>query len=222
MSTHFHDLPRLPKVAALAPRLRVAHLRTDAGEGGEIVYDRRLRDGPGSSEYGLAIMRAMSMPRAFLVAAEANRRDLGASGGAPIPDARGSPHAPNPDARGSPDAAADAASAAAAAADGTARARRSRYNRRVGMAACEECGARAASETHHLVPRSEPSAAGASDRYKNRAGNLAALCGECHDRLHRGAEAKGAEAKRAQAKGAALPRRRALTTRGLALVAPAG
>jgi DNA mismatch repair ATPase MutS len=196
VSSHFHDLPGLPRVRALAPSVGIYHLHTTIDEGGAITFDRRLRPGPGSPEYGLSIMRAMSMPQAFLRAAEANRRDLvGLGGSAAAPHKQVATSA--------------ALTARAEVVDGPPK--RSKYNSKLSIGLCEECGAVPAEETHHLVPRAVAAAAGLPKKAGNRRGNLAALCGKCHDKLHAAAGDAG---------GIVAPRRRVFTSRGLVLMDP--
>jgi DNA mismatch repair protein MutS len=80
LATHLHELPDLPQVRALAPPVRVCHLRVRCAdgerEGGLLVYDRVLSEGRGPSLYGLEVCRALDMDAGFLRAANAIRRDL--------------------------------------------------------------------------------------------------------------------------------------------------
>ena len=57
----------------------------------------------------------------------------------------------------------------------------SRYNASVLVDRCHLCGA-AAEETHHIVPQANV----ANKASMNRMSNLIALCGACHDAIHRG------------------------------------
>lgn len=59
----------------------------------------------------------------------------------------------------------------------------SRYNRRMLVHRCAVCEG-AAEETHHIEPQATPEAERTGRM--NRRANLVALCGECHDRVHRG------------------------------------
>jgi hypothetical protein len=77
--------------------------------------------------------------------------------------------------------------------DGDKPTRRSRYNTRKIVNRCEMCGYRPVRGTdqpldvHHIRPRSE---AGAGARFRdgerlNALSNLASLCKECHDKVHK-------------------------------------
>jgi DNA mismatch repair protein MutS len=75
-ATHLHGLTDiLPAPESL--RLQVWHLRVvyDAARD-RLIYDRSLRPGSGSSQYGLEVARAMHLPTEFLTKAHAYRRKL--------------------------------------------------------------------------------------------------------------------------------------------------
>jgi 5-methylcytosine-specific restriction endonuclease McrA len=66
--------------------------------------------------------------------------------------------------------------------------RASRYNAGVVVSACEVCGERTGLESHHIVPQASADARGriAPGTSKHVTGNLAVLCGACHDKHHKG------------------------------------
>jgi DNA mismatch repair protein MutS len=68
------------------------------------------------------------------------------------------------------------------------RPRLSRYNAGVVVSACAVCGGRDGLETHHIKPQAAANADGfvATGVHKNTGGNLAVLCGVCHDKHHSG------------------------------------
>ena len=75
-ATHLHGLTDiLPAPESL--KLQVWHLRViyDAARD-RLIYDRSLRPGSGSSQYGLEVARAMHLPTEFLTKAHAYRRKL--------------------------------------------------------------------------------------------------------------------------------------------------
>lgn len=75
-ATHLHGLTDiLPAPESLL--LQVWHLRVvyDAARD-RLIYDRSLRPGSGSSQYGLEVARAMHLPTEFLTKAHAYRRKL--------------------------------------------------------------------------------------------------------------------------------------------------
>lgn len=74
-ATHLHDLLRLRVLESKG--IQVAHLRVLTDAAGRLVYERTLRAGAGSSQYGLEVARAMDMPLGLMEAAFSNRRLLG-------------------------------------------------------------------------------------------------------------------------------------------------
>jgi DNA mismatch repair protein MutS len=70
-TTHLHSLA----VQLDSPSLLVRHLHVEYDDGkGTLVYDRRLRPGPGSPTYGIEVCRALDMPEALVRRALAHRR----------------------------------------------------------------------------------------------------------------------------------------------------
>lgn len=228
VTSHYHEVPLLPGIASLYPSVSVKHLHTEIDADGAIVFDRRLRPGSGSPEYGLLVARAMAMPEGFLRMAEANRSALlGIADRRPIDSALARYLCkPSPDDdRGASDGGRPHSPPSSPGDSGAYRkARKSRYNAKATMATCEECGSATAAESHHMVTRASMTRAGKSGRAQNKAGNLAALCGACHDSIHGpdvGRETYD-EGRRAgnDDRNAAAPRRRVMTSAGLKLVDP--
>lgn len=64
----------------------------------------------------------------------------------------------------------------------------SRYNAAVPVQVCHVCGAKEALEVHHIRPQAEADGRGrvGPGQHKNDVGNLAVLCGSCHDQHHAG------------------------------------
>ena len=77
-STHMHHLPSHPNISKLSEKeLRLCHLSTYYDETiGDLVYDRKLEDGPGNSVYGLEVCRSLSMDSKFITRANEIRRNL--------------------------------------------------------------------------------------------------------------------------------------------------
>ena len=73
-ATHMHQVPAYPEVKAL-DGLVVRHLQVhyDATLGA-LVYDRKLKDGPGEGRYGLEVCKSTGLPEDFLRRAHALRR----------------------------------------------------------------------------------------------------------------------------------------------------
>lgn len=78
-ATHLHDIPTLPSIQQLiqSEMLRVAHLRvTQDPTSQALVYERTLREGPGSSLYGLEVAAALGMDADTLRTASRIRETL--------------------------------------------------------------------------------------------------------------------------------------------------
>lgn len=75
-ATHLHELAALPDIAALTG-VKPVHLKVhyDATTD-QLVYERTLSDGPGSSLYGLEVCRALDLPTDYLDRAMALRKAL--------------------------------------------------------------------------------------------------------------------------------------------------
>lgn len=65
-ATHFHEINTYDEITALT-RLKMLHMAVNYDrEKGVLVYDRKLRDGPGESMYGLEVCKSLHLPDTFL------------------------------------------------------------------------------------------------------------------------------------------------------------
>jgi DNA mismatch repair protein MutS len=65
-ATHFHEINQYDEIKALH-RLKMMHMAVHYNkETDALVYDRKLRDGPGESMYGLEVCKSLHLPDAFL------------------------------------------------------------------------------------------------------------------------------------------------------------
>jgi DNA mismatch repair protein MutS len=65
-ATHFHEINTYEEIKALN-RLKMLHMAVNYDrERGVLVYDRKLREGPGESMYGLEVCKSLNLPDAFL------------------------------------------------------------------------------------------------------------------------------------------------------------
>lgn len=65
-ATHFHEIIDYDEIQCL-DKLALKHMSVIYNkETGELVYDRKLKDGPGEGLYGLEVCKALDLPRAFL------------------------------------------------------------------------------------------------------------------------------------------------------------
>jgi DNA mismatch repair protein MutS len=155
-STHLHGAAAFLEQD---PGLQICHLAVQVDGDGTVIFERQLKQGPGPSLYGLEIAQAVLSDPDFLRAADQIR------------DSLLDPETATP----------------------TATPRRSRYNTRKLVSKCELCGYRPVKhtdcplDTHHLRPRSEalPGARFSDGERLNALNNLAALCKECHDKVHK-------------------------------------
>jgi DNA mismatch repair protein MutS len=68
-ATHFHEITNLPEITdkkALSLKHMSVHYEVAKDK---LVYDRKLRDGPGENMYGLEVCKALHLPAEFLEAA---------------------------------------------------------------------------------------------------------------------------------------------------------
>jgi len=78
-STHMHHLVGTTELAALGSKLKVCHLsvRFDT-ELSELVIERKLKDGSGSTTYGIEVAKSMGLNKDFIERANQIRKDMDA------------------------------------------------------------------------------------------------------------------------------------------------
>lgn len=168
-ATHLHELTKLDVVSHLT-NVGVYHLDVAYDAATEcLVYDRKLRAGPGDALYGIEVCRSLDLDDDFMRAAASIRKkilDLDAQ---------------------------------------LVRPKKSRYNAKVVLDACELCGQHMATETHHLAQQKDADVRGLIQGlfHKNRAHNLVGVCEACHRKLHDGGDddVQGHSAKMQTSKG---------------------
>ena len=75
-ATHLHELMNL-SIIHTSPHLCIAHMHIELDEStGKIIYDRKLKEGHGSSLYGLEVCRALKLPDVFLKMANQIRKEV--------------------------------------------------------------------------------------------------------------------------------------------------
>lgn len=75
MATHLHDLPKY--IDAKKERVAIKHLHVEYDPVTQkLIYHRTLRDGQGSSMYGIEVARAMALPFEFIESALATRHRI--------------------------------------------------------------------------------------------------------------------------------------------------
>jgi len=76
-STHMHHLVENSVIKGLGDKMRIAHLVLKHDKENDcLIYDRKLKDGPGDSIYGLEIAKSLSLDKNFIDTALEIRRDL--------------------------------------------------------------------------------------------------------------------------------------------------
>ena len=65
-ATHFHEINNYDEIKSLN-KLKMMHMAvTYSPEKDVLIYDRKLRDGPGESMYGLEVCKSLHLPDDFL------------------------------------------------------------------------------------------------------------------------------------------------------------
>ena len=65
-ATHFHEINKYEEITALT-KMKMMHMAVHYNkELNTLVYDRKLREGPGESMYGLEVCKSLNLPDAFL------------------------------------------------------------------------------------------------------------------------------------------------------------
>ena len=78
-ASHLHDIVSIPEVVKLTEKqkVRICHMGVAYDEGKQkLMYERRLKDGIGSTMYGLEVCRAMDMDPGFLIMANKIRSGI--------------------------------------------------------------------------------------------------------------------------------------------------
>ena len=72
-ATHLHEIVKMKYLKEL-PNMKLAHMAIRCDDNGNIIYDRKLKDGSGSNIYGLEVCKSLHMPSDFLNKAHEIRR----------------------------------------------------------------------------------------------------------------------------------------------------
>ena len=151
------EIAEYSEILEMMPRLRLAHMRVFYDKSHDtLVYDRKLQDGSGESMYGLEVCKSLHLPEEFLEYANSIRvKYRGVNSKTPT---------------------------SSILEDATP----SRYNAAKLRRVCELCEKKRGTEVHHLQHQEN---ADSNDyighMHKNHAANLATLCEECHQKIHK-------------------------------------
>lgn len=169
-ATHFHEIAYYPEIESLIQKggLMMKHLTVhfDA-RSGKLIYDRRLKNGPGNALYGLEVCKSLYLPLDFVERAYEIRRIHGTSGLAGLRI--------------------DGETRSVISLENNA----SVYNASKIRGICENCGLERSEEVHHKIPQKLADSRGfivSSETggvfHKNHAANLMNLCHKCHLKMH--------------------------------------
>ncbi len=141
-TTHLHELNDREEITKLE-NVKFNHLSVESISGDEAIYDRKIQEGSGKSNYGIEIAKSLGMGEDFINNALNVRNDLEDTS--------------------------------------LISSKKSRYNGKVRMTECEECGSRKDLQTDHIIEQAEADKNGFVDhRHKNHKSNLMVLCKKCH------------------------------------------
>ena len=169
-ATHFHEIAYYQEIESLIQKggLMMKHLTVhfDA-RSGKLIYDRRLKSGPGNALYGLEVCKSLYLPLDFVERAYEIRRIHGNSGLAGLRI--------------------DGETRSVISLEDNA----SVYNASKIRGICEHCGLERSEEVHHKTPQKLADSRGfivSSETggvfHKNHAANLMNLCHKCHLKIH--------------------------------------
>jgi DNA mismatch repair protein MutS len=162
-ATHLHEIVGYDEISELKT-LALKHMTVIYNREKDCLeYDRKLRDGPGNSMYGLEVCKSLNLPADFLASAYAIREKY-----------------------------ADTSTTTPTSMEGRSilSLKTSHYNSRKIMGLCEKCGKIMGKEVHHLEHQEKSNEDGIIVKdgvpfHKNIAANLMTVCEKCHDDFHR-------------------------------------
>jgi DNA mismatch repair protein MutS len=73
-ATHLHDICKIKRITNMSD-LRICHLAVNY-DGEKLIYDRILKEGPGSTIYGLEVCKALGLPVPFMNLANEIRHEI--------------------------------------------------------------------------------------------------------------------------------------------------
>lgn len=155
-ASHLHDIPTIPEVQELS-NIKFFHLRVDYDETHDaLIFNRKLTPGPGESVYGLTVAKYLLHDRDFVELANGIKNNLTQE-------------------------------------PGILTQKTSRYNSEVYVHTCQICGNGNTGDldTHHINFQKDcqdgfVAKEGKTHLPMNNPANLAVLCKECHQDVHRG------------------------------------
>ena len=161
-ATHLHEIVGYDEISELKT-LALKHMTVVYNREKDCLeYDRKLRDGPGNSMYGLEVCKSLNLPADFLASAYAIREKYATT------------------------------NTITTSMEGRSilSLKTSHYNSRKIMGLCEKCGKLMGKEVHHLEHQQNANEDGIIVKdgvpfHKNIVANLMTVCEKCHDDFHR-------------------------------------
>jgi DNA mismatch repair protein MutS len=74
-TSHLHELPTISLIKD-RNELKIYHMHIEITDDNKIIYDRKLKEGQGSSIYGIEVCKSLDMPIEFMKNAEKTRKEL--------------------------------------------------------------------------------------------------------------------------------------------------
>ena len=75
-TSHLHELTNIIKKEIELKKIKVYHMHIKLDENNVIIYERKLKEGNGSSIYGIEVCKSLMMPKNFMKNAENIRKEL--------------------------------------------------------------------------------------------------------------------------------------------------
>jgi DNA mismatch repair protein MutS len=158
-ATHLHEILDYDEIRCI-DTLKIKHMSVIYDKENDcLVYDRKLKDGPGNCMYGLEVCKSLNLPMDFMENAYNIRmkynKDSPRDGGGSILSLKTSHF----------------------------------NSKKLTGGMCEKCGLHIGIEVHHLQHQSEADDKGYINNngykiHKNNPANLVTLCENCHDEFH--------------------------------------
>ena len=157
-ATHLHSITNNEHIQNME-RLKIQHMSVvyDIADD-KLIYDRKLKDGPGTNSYGLEVCKSLGMNQKFLENAYRHRNMYQSE-----------------------------QSVEALENLSLMNSKKSKYNSEKHVIMCELCEKKQAVDTHHLIYQSDSNDENGyiGANHKNHKANLASVCKDCHDHIHK-------------------------------------
>ena len=158
-ATHFHEIAHYEEISILT-KMRMYHMSVIYDKAKkQLIYDRKLKEGPGESMYGLEVCKSLDLPYAFLERAHSLRQKYSSQ----------------------------STSISTNTSTNILLNSGSHFNNKKIRDICEICKKKEGSEVHHLQHQKKANKKGIINQEfnKNHAANLINICETCHEKIHK-------------------------------------